>query len=174
MKHFKEKFAFALVELTRLFLTQVFACFKLLAKGDATNGDSDESHGFSKAVFEELGITLEGNITKMELKEGQTVKVSVGNFKTKRGHDASIETASGEWVSSDDAIASVEENADNELEATVTGVDGSNNASVVIEFRADGDPAGGTKAVVISGAVTVTQGDVATGDLTFGTPEDEA
>ena len=121
-----------------------------------------------------LAVILEGNkligVEKMELREGFKVEVQAGGFRTARGNAASIEPGSGRWTSTDESVVSVTPDPNDETKATVEGVDGSANETVAIEFRADGRPGEGDKEIVLSGAVTCTQGDAAVGELQFGTP----
>jgi hypothetical protein len=114
-----------------------------------------------------------GEISQMELKEGQKVRVRFGGFKTKGGHAAKIQSGSARITSSDDSVVSVEADPNDETVATCRGLDGSGNESVTIEFRADGDPGEGVKEVIIAGTVICTQGDVATGEAEFGEPVDD-
>jgi hypothetical protein len=114
-----------------------------------------------------------GRISRMELKEGQRVRLKVAP-KTARGHAASIEAGSGRWISSDESVVSVEQDPTNELAAIVRGLDGSANESVSIEFRGDADrSAEGIREIVGTLAVVCTSGDAAVVDITPGTPEDD-
>jgi hypothetical protein len=106
-----------------------------------------------------------------ELKEGQSMNAKV-NPKTRAGRPAAIEPGSATWSSSDESVVSVTQDPDDELKAKIEGVDGSENESVVVEFRADGKRGEGERPIVISGAVTCTQGDAVTGDMEFETPVD--
>lgn len=107
-----------------------------------------------------------------ELREGQQFTVTA-ILKTADGHPASYEKGSAKWESSDESVATVEVNPDNELESTVKGVDGSNNGSAVITFRADGDPdADQTRDLVATLDVVVTQGEAVVSELSAGTPSD--
>lgn len=117
---------------------------------------------------------IKGVIRMAELKEGQKMKLTVAP-KTSRGHAASIEAGSGRWTSSDDGVVSVEQNPDNELEATIHGLDGSANESVVIEFRGDADrSAEGVREIIGTLDVVCTTGDAAVVDISAGTPEDDS
>lgn len=117
-------------------------------------------------------LTIKGEIYMAELREGQQFDVTA-SLKTAGGRDAAYQTGSASWTSSDPSIATVTPASDNELFATVKGVNGSNNGSAVIEFRADGDPdADQTRQIVGTLAVTVTQGEAVVVDLQAGTPSD--
>lgn len=118
------------------------------------------------------GITIRGKIKKMELREGQQVEATV-SLTTASGHPAVHESGTESWESSDPDIASVTVNANDPLQATIVGVDGSNNGSVLITFRADGDPdADQVRDIVVTGDVVVTQGEAHVGSMTFGPPID--
>lgn len=107
-----------------------------------------------------------------ELREGQQFGVTA-SLKTAAGHNAAYQTGSATWESSDENIASVEVNPDNELEATVRGLDGSNSDAVVITFRADGDPDDDeVRDLVATLDVVVTQGEAVVSELVAGTPTD--
>lgn len=114
-----------------------------------------------------------GEISQMELKEGQKVRVRFGGFKTKGGHTANIQPGSARITSSDDSVVKVETDPNDETAATCRGLDGSANEAVTIEFRADGDPGQGVKEVIIAGTIICTQGDVATGEAEFGEPTED-
>ncbi len=108
----------------------------------------------------------------MELREGQQVVVTA-SLKTSAGHDAAYQTGTAVWTSSDNALATVTVSPDNELSATVVGVDGSVNGSAVITLNLDGDPdADEVRDIVGTLAITVTQGEATVVELTAGTPTD--
>lgn len=111
-------------------------------------------------------------VEKMELKEGQKSRLTV-ELKTRRGNPASIEPGSVLWTSSDETVCSVTPDAENELSATVEGLDGSENESVVIEFRADADKSENVREIVGTLPVTVTQGDAMTVEISAGEPFEE-
>lgn len=118
------------------------------------------------------GIEIQGDLFMAELREGQEFTVTA-SFKTAAGHDAAYEENSVTWESSDESVATVEVSPENELEAVVKGVDGSNNRSAVITFRADGDPdADQVRDLVATLDVVVTQGEAVVAELTAGTPTD--
>ena len=118
------------------------------------------------------GILVKGDIDMAELREGQFFNVGAA-FKTQSGNPATYEAGSVAWTSSDPSVASVEVNPDNELQAKVSGVNGSANGSAVIEFRADGDPdADQTRELIATLAVTVTQGEAVVAELTAGAAQD--
>lgn len=119
----------------------------------------------------QIKITTTG-VFKMELKEGQKVRVKAQNFRTRRGNAATIEAGSGRWTSSDESVVSATPDPNDETQCDFEGLDGSGNESIVAEFRADGRPGEGVKEIVMSGAITCTQGDAAVGDLEFGEPVD--
>ncbi len=129
----------------------------------------------SKVVFSRVsfnGLTIEGEIDSMELREGQSVVVTA-TLKTSAGHDAAYEKGTAVWTSSDDALATVTVSPDNELVATVVGVDGSVNGSAVITLNVDGDPdADETKPIIGTIACVITQGEATVVELTAGTPTD--
>lgn len=114
------------------------------------------------------GLSFKGDIKIMQLREGQKVTVTASP-KTRNGKDAAYETGTARWESSDESIASVEVNPENELEATVIGEDGSGNESAVITFKADGDPDADEERELIGTLdVTVTQGEAVVFDLSVG------
>ena len=118
-------------------------------------------------------ILIEGEITKVELPEGKRVKFVVA-LGTARGHAGAVQAGSERWTSSDESVASVEQDAANPLGATVRALDGSNNASVTIEFRADADRGEGVKEIVAATTIVVTQGDAVVATLSpAGMPEDD-
>ena len=126
--------------------------------------------GFAIAEFRNFKI--EGVFTKMELKEGYYVDVEA-KPKTAAGHDAGIEEGSGRFSSADESVVSVGPNPNdptNEKKARFTSLDGSSNESVGVEFRADGIKGEGVREIVIAGVIIATQGDAATGEMSFGTP----
>lgn len=118
------------------------------------------------------GLVINGVIENMELRENQQVGVSVA-LKTRSGNPATYEKGSASWESSDESVATVEVDSADELKATVKGVNGSDNGSAVITFRADGDPdADETRDIVATLDVVVTQGEAFVAEITAGTPED--
>lgn len=108
-----------------------------------------------------------GDIHYMQIKEGQRFSVSVA-LKTARGHAAAIEPGTARFISSDESVVSVTPDPSSELKATVEGLDGSNNDSVVIEFRADGKVGEGVREVIATLDVTCTQGDATVVELVAG------
>lgn len=117
--------------------------------------------------------TVKGVIEMVELKEGQKAVLHVSP-RSKHGHSGAIEPGSARFTSSDESVVSVEQNPENELEATIRGLDGSSNEPVVIAFKADGDRSEGVKEIVGSASVVCTQGDALTFDLEVGPAEDDA
>lgn len=127
---------------------------------------------FTGVTFDNL-TTIKGVIEMVELKEGQKAKIHVSP-RSRHGHSGAIEPGSARFTSSDESVVSVEQNPDNELEATIRGLDGSSNEPVVISFKADGDRSEGVKEIVGSASVVCTQGDAITFDLEVGPAEDDA
>lgn len=118
------------------------------------------------------GLIVIGELTQMELREGQQ-SVVTANLKTAAGHPAAYQDGTATFESSDPTIATVEQDSANPLQATVKGVDGSNNGSVVITFRADGDPdADQERDLVATLDVVVTQGEAVVADLEAGPASD--
>lgn len=132
--------------------------------------DSGPTAVFMSATMPENCIV--GDFFYMELKEGQKVDVSVA-LKTRGGNEANYEKGSARFISSDPSTVGVEQDPENELKAKVYGVDGSENGSAVIEFRADGLAGEGVRDIIATLDVVCTQGDafVASIDV-VGTPED--
>ena len=124
---------------------------------------------FSQVVSN--GVVIKGRLKKMELREGQFVTATV-SLKTKSGHDAAYEVGSAKWASSDPAVGVVADPTD-EKKATITGLDGSANASAVVTFTADGDPdADQTRDVVATLDVVCTTGEAVVAEITTDTPQD--
>jgi hypothetical protein len=119
------------------------------------------------------GLKIKGDIFAMELREGQKANVTVKPL-TARGHAGAIETGSARWSTSDESVISVTADPSNELAATIEGLDGSQNESVVVEFRADGKRGEEVKEVVGTVDVVCTQGDATVVNLEVGTPSDAA
>lgn len=117
------------------------------------------------------GLIITGDIKMAELREGQQFTVTASP-KTKKGNSAVYDEGTAEWASSDDSIATVEVNPENELEATVKGVDGSDNESVVITFKADGDPDEDERPLIGTLDVTVTLGEATVFDLSANSASD--
>lgn len=122
---------------------------------------------FTAATFENFRII--GDIETMELKEGYKADIEVLP-KTKAGHAAGIEPGTARFTSSDESIVSVVQDPDNELKATIRGLDGSHNESALVEFRADADKSEEVREIVATLAVICTQGDAVTAEITAGTP----
>lgn len=137
--------------------------------GQAPNDDT-EAVFYSVTLPENL---LVGEFFYMELKEGQTATGSVA-LRTKAGHPARIEPGSARFTSSDESVVGVTQNPANELEFTIEGLDGSNNESALIEFRADGKIGEGTKDVVATLDVVCTQGDAVVAEISVNPPTDAA
>lgn len=121
------------------------------------------------------GIKIIGEFTDMNLREGQKVDLEVMP-QTASGRPGAIEAGSARWTSSDESVVSITQDRDNPLKATARGLDGSNNESVVIEFRADGDQDPGDdqiKEIIGTLPITCTQGDATTVQLSAGDPVDD-
>ncbi len=137
----------------------------------ASTGPQAKAAGiFSGVTFDNQKIT--GDISMLELKEGQKAKIHVSP-RSKHGHSGAIEPGSARFTSSDESVVSIEQNPENELEATIRGLDGSGNEAVAIEFKADGDRSEGVREIVGSVSVICTQGDALTFDLQVGAAEDD-
>jgi hypothetical protein len=115
---------------------------------------------------------IEGDIYLMQLKEGQTVPITVSP-KTKRGNPAGVEPGSATFESSDPSVVSVTQDPGNPLKATLEALDGSNNESVVITFRADGKVGDGVRPIVGTLDVVATQGDAVVVEIQTGEVSDE-
>jgi hypothetical protein len=130
---------------------------------------------FTSARF--AGVVITGEISQMELREGQQVPLTAA-LRTRAGRPAAYEQGSATWGSSDPSIATVTVDPNNELVATVVGVssvgsDGQDNPSAVITFRADGDPdADQTRDLIGTLDVVVTQGEAVVVELSAGAPTD--
>ena len=118
------------------------------------------------------GITVKGDITMAELREGQQIVATVA-LKTKAGRPAAYQTGTAKWTSSADAVATVTPDPNNELSATIVGVDGSANTPVLVTFTADGDPdADQERDVVATLDIVVTQGEAFVAEITPGAATD--
>lgn len=118
------------------------------------------------------GQKIIGEIKEMQLREGQKSTLTVG-LRTRSGNLAQYEQGSGSWESSNPAVVSVTPNPDNELEAEIVGLNGSNNESVLITFHADGDPdAEETRDVIATLDATCTQGEAVVAEITASEPVD--
>ncbi len=116
---------------------------------------------------------IRGVFTMAELREGKSAVVTAAP-KTAAGNPAAYQTGSAVFESSDETVLRVTQNPDNELEATLEALDGSNNETVTVTFTADGDPdADEERMLVGSIAVSVTQGEAIAFDLTFSTVQPE-
>jgi hypothetical protein len=127
---------------------------------------------FTGVEFSDLRLKIKGSIQMIELKEGQKTALVVG-LKTRHGHAAGIEPGSARFISTDESIVSVEQDAEDELKAIVRGLDGSSNGTATIEFRADGIRGEGEKEIVGVVTVVVTQGDASVVELVPGPVEDD-
>ena len=117
------------------------------------------------------GVTIKGDIEMAELREGQRIPVSVA-FKTANGKPAVYQAGTATFESSDPAARFDVDPAD-ELKGYLVGVDGSNNASGTLTFRADGDPdADQVRELVATLDFVVTQGEAVVAEITAGPAED--
>lgn len=120
------------------------------------------------------GITIQGDITDMELREGQEFDLEA-ILRTASGHSATYQEGSASFESSNPDVVGVFPNAaepDNPLKATIKGLDGSNNGSALIRFHADGDPDGEVRDIVLTLDVTCSQGEAFVGELSPGPVRD--
>lgn len=118
------------------------------------------------------GLVFTGDIEMAELREGQEFNVTA-MLKTRAGNPASYDEESVQWESSDPSIASVTADENNPLKAKVKGLNGTDNAAVVISFRADGDPdSNETREIVATLDVVVTQGEARVVELSNDTAVD--
>lgn len=118
------------------------------------------------------GVTVEGVITNMEIREDQAVKVTAV-LKTKEGHPASYQKGSAQWSISDETVASLTLDDSDELSAVIKCTDGSNNTAFVVSLSVDGDPDDdNARPIVLTGDLVATQGEAVVGELSFGTPVD--
>ncbi len=162
----------AIVSFVESFIKSAFALIDALLS-DTTGSVPPEAAAFyfKSIYFPQTGIKISGVLEMAELKEGQFFTAEVA-LRTRGGHTAAYQTGSGVWTSSDETVATVEVDSTSELKATITGVDGENNGSAMIEFRADGDPGEGAMDVIATLAVTVTQGNAVVAEITVGDAQD--
>lgn len=147
-------------------------CVIIIFEDVFCDGDSSNKIIVTFAEVHGNGLKIEGDINKMELREGQQVTITA-ELRTRSGNPATYEAGSIGWESSDESIATVEVNPENELQAIVKGVDGSENGSAVVTFRADGDPdADETRNLVGTLDVVVTQGEAVVVSLATGPVSD--
>ena len=81
-----------------------------------------------------------------------------------------VEAGSVQWSSSDEAVATIAVDPENELKATVTAV-GLGVAQILVSADADLDE-GETRAIEGSGAIEVVAAEAETFEVVFGEPQD--
>jgi Bacterial Ig-like domain (group 2). len=110
------------------------------------------------------------DITMLEMTDTQQVPVSLV-INDKKGHPARID-GTPEWLSSDPAVATVDEIAADGLSATVKAVD-TGVCQITVSVDADLG-AGSTKAITGFLDVTINAGEAAVVELQAGTPVEQA
>lgn len=150
-----------------------YAICRLARRLTDRSQDARASFVFNQICEPDTRLIVRGEIKFMELKEGQQTVVTA-TPRTRKGHPAQIEPGSATWESSDPAVASVTPDPNNELSATVTGEDGTENESVVITLRADGRAGEGERPVIGTLSLVVTAGDATVFDLAAAEPTDAA
>lgn len=110
------------------------------------------------AEFETFQFTIKGDLKMFEVKEGKKARIRV-KLLTAHGHPAAVQQGTARFTSSNPSVISVVQDPADELVAEVEGLDGSENESATIEFRADADRGEGVREII--GVVTgvCTQGD---------------
>lgn len=162
--------------MTKSFLRRIFGAFVFLLYlvFDIPDIWKDECKTNNQLQFSLEGIKIKGDNLMAELREGQRIPVEAV-LRTTAGNEATYQQDTARWSTTDESVARVDVNPDNPLKGYVVGVDGSENETVGVEFRCDGDPDEGETEVfeiVLSGVVTVTQGGARVGEISFGTAED--
>lgn len=149
----------------------VFLLWRILDVLNQTSPDKNKITPEFSAVILPENLIFRG-INKMELKEGQKATLTVA-LRTATGHAAGYETGTAQFESSDDALLKVTSNPDNELLATIETLDGSNNDTATVTFRADGLQGDGEREIVGTLAVVCTQGDATVVEITATPPPDD-
>ena len=101
----------------------------------------------------------------------QTISVELKPLNRKGG-TAAVEAGSVVWSSSDESVATVTPDPENELKATVTAID---LGSAQIFVSADADPdEDEVRTIEGSGVIEVVAAEAETFEITFGEPQDQA
>lgn len=101
------------------------------------------------------GIRIKGAIYEMDLRIGTQVTATVKAIDHK-GHAAHVDDGSAEWFSTDESVATVEQDANDQLKAIVRAVgEGATQISVV----ADADLGDGVKQITGIGTIGVLPDD---------------
>lgn len=132
--------------------------------------------GKSKIVFKRIDFSnnsVMGEISVFELQEGEKAVVTA-EPRTANGNPAKYELGSVSWETSDETVMTVTPNPDNELQAEIECIDGSNNETVTITCRLDGDPdADDVRELVGAATGVATQGEATVFALSVKTPQSE-
>ena len=99
----------------------------------------------------------------------QTISVELKPLNRKGGA-AQVQAGSVQWSSSDESVATISVDPENELKATVTAV-GLGVAQIMVSADADLDE-GETRTIEGSGAIEVVAAEAETFEVTFGEPVD--
>lgn len=114
-------------------------------------------------------VTIKNNKLMARLKMSQTLIASIV-LATATGKPTTGEAGTAQWSSSDEAVATVAPNPDNELEATITPV-GPGVAQIFARVDADRDAGEGEQRwLEASGAVEVVEDEAETMELRFSEP----
>lgn len=150
----------------RAWLRRVFSCEKA--------GPSDR---LILVRVEDLdtGLTTEGDIRAMKIKDSERCTIEFGAPVDKRGKPAKVQPGSVRWSIGDSAVATVEQDPTNPLKATVTGIaPNEDGEGTVINIEADADLGDGVKSISGVEPLVVTSGEaVGFGPASLGTPEEQ-
>lgn len=127
------------------------------------------------AIVETENYKFEGDIKHMELREGFHIDVTI-KPKTAHNHPAAIQPGSVQLSSTNPAVIGIGPNPDfpdDPLKLRVSGLDGSNNESAGVEWRADGDTGEGVRPVIWTESVVCTQGNAVVADAEVGEPVED-
>lgn len=109
------------------------------------------------------------NKIMLSLKNTQKVTGTLAPLDAK-GNDAPIETGSVVVSSSDEAVATIEKDPENEKSLTVKGV---NNGTCTLTISADADLGEGVKTITTEVNVEIISGQASNFGITFGEPVEQ-
>jgi hypothetical protein len=116
----------------------------------------------------DTGEIVEGEILVVTLQEGQRVHATVKPL-SKHNNPAKVEPGSVSWQTSDPTVATVEQDATDELSAVITR---RGEGEALITIKADGDLGEGVNPITGVGTVSCPAPGAASFSIEFGVPED--
>ncbi|HEX2879869.1 MAG TPA: hypothetical protein VHO25_10095 [Polyangiaceae bacterium] len=132
---------------------------------------------FSLVTDRDTGFTLEGDITKMILKNTQQARVTA-KFASRLGGPAKIQAGTAVWTANaPTGCFTVEADPNNELSAIVKANPQANGDDAdigTVDLTVDGDAGEGVKEMTAQAAVSVLPGDAETVALEEATAEEQA